>query len=90
MVLQTSTAIWTHMLTTLEIITAQPNLGSFMSVFVSEQQCNRSAMAHSQSKEDWGRSRQQNNDMGEAQREAVLYSEECLAALRKANKQHRG
>lgn len=36
MVLQTSTAIWTHMVVIADIMTTQPNLGSFLGVFASE------------------------------------------------------
>lgn len=36
MVLQTSTAIWTHMVVIPDIMTTQPNFGSSLSVFASE------------------------------------------------------
>ena len=64
MVLQTRTAIWTHMVVIPDIMTTQPNLGSFLSVFASEGETSSEfgSMSHSlanlwwlaaDGKEDW-------------------------------------
>lgn len=101
MVLQTSAAIWTHMVVILEIMTTQPNLGSFLSVCVSEGEtvsefgsvshslANLWWLAATAKKIDWGWSKRQNNDKCESKREAVPYSRDAWHALGKANKQHK-
>lgn len=101
MVLQTGAAIWTHMVVILEIMITKPNLGSFLSVFVSEGEavsefgCVSHSLANlwwlaAKAKTiDWGWSKQQNNDKCESQTEAVAYSRDAWHALGKANKQHK-
>lgn len=101
MVLQKSTAIWTHMVIIPDIMTTQPNLGSFLSVFASEGEtgskfgsvshslANLWILATNVKKIDSGWSKQQNNDKREPQRGAVSYSRDAWHAPSKANKQHK-
>lgn len=98
MVLQTSTAIWTHMVVIPDIMTTQPNLGSFLSVFASEGETGSEfgSVSHSLANLRWlavkakkidsGWSKRQNNDKCEPQRGAVPYSS---AAPSKAHKQRK-
>lgn len=86
MVLQTSTAIWTHMVVIPDIMTTQPNLGSFQSVFASEGETGSEfgSLSHSLAnlwwlaakakKIDSGWSKRQNNERRESQKGAQPYS----------------